>query len=259
MDIKKIALTLGTLVKDNAPAILEGVSIASSVGGAVAGCVGQNKADKVIAEMSEEDQKDLKKVFKATWKYYLPMAGLETLSVGTGIMSHKKEAEKYKALLSAYALAGNKTDKIVEKAEEKLGIKPEEDSKKDTTAKDQNAASKMVFMEQVHWIYEPVSGFMFRAKPSDVFGGCIRAAEDFNDKECTTIGDIVRNIDDLEYENELSEAADMFGWFSNYDNAESMIPHFTEGMVRPDGTVCLKLEFAKKPTSKLDSTWREDI
>lgn len=247
MNFKNLLIALGVAAKENIPTILEVVSIVAGGGAVALGCVGQHKADEAISNMSEEDRQDKKKVIGATWKYYVPAAGLYAASVGAGIGSHKAQISKYEAMLSAAALTSDKTEKVVDKAKEALGIETEKDP---TTAEDTN---RVMFTEQTHWLYEPVSGFSFRAKLSDVYAGVIACAEDFDNKQFTSIGDIIRHCNEIEYNQSLSESAEMFGWFSENDDVSSMTPVFENGYIKPDGTTCIKLEFIKKPRPKYDT------
>lgn len=240
MNIKKALLGLGALAKDNMPAILQGVSMASSVGALVTGCVGQSKADKAINEMTEEQKKDKKYVIKNTWYHYIPAVALESVSLFTGVKSHQAEYAKFQQALLAASIAGG--DKAQELTDNITGKKKNESAPTEKRA---------TFVEKEQRIVEPKTGFVFYAKPSDVFTGAVITAPAFNDSHFITVADIINAIPDMRSavggNLDLPHSANIYGWDTDLYAPDSIVPVFKDGFIGDDGQPTLKLEFYVDP------------
>lgn len=242
MNIKKALLGLGALAKDNMPAILQGVSMATSVGALIAGCAGQSKADKAINKMTDEEKQDKKHVIKSVWYYYAPAVALEGVSLYSGVKSHKAEYAKFQQALLAASIAGG--DKAQELTDKVTGKIKEDDSSVPTE-------KRTTFVEKRQRIMEPNTGFTFWAKPSDVFAAAVITAPDFQISHFITIADLIGNIPDMESDLggsiDLPHSAQVYGWDTDLYAADSIVPVFKDGTIGDDGQPTLKLSFYIDP------------
>lgn len=167
--------------EENNNTILAIGSAALTVGSIVLACIGQNKADKKIAETEKVIGRKLtfKEKFKSVWYYYLP-AGFAGAAAGTcAIKSNDILIEKCTtkvASAAAVATVAENTTKLVEKEnavlKEKLG--------KATVDKAESKASKDLLQEhnvkeraslikgEGDLFYDPLIDRVFRADPAKV-------------------------------------------------------------------------------------------
>lgn len=248
MKIEKMLVTLGALAKENAPAILTGVSIIAGGGAVITGMAAQHKADETIHGMSEEDQKDPKKVVKEVWKFYIPPVALYATSVGCSIGAYKSGDNRYKALMAASAMGSDKVETIAKNVEEKLGLKSDEENTNDD--KEQEVVK---FTESSRWFYEPRTNTTFRTKPSELYTSCVWCISTaVHSDGWISITDIIEGCDDVEYETGyVPECGERYGWDVSIDGCGAVVPNLTKGFVRNDGLPCIELNFNNEPTLRI--------
>ena len=244
--VSSISKKIPIAIKKHSPEILTGVGIAGMIAGTVLAVKQTPKALELMGEKKEElgeEKLTVIEVVKTTWKCFLPIVVIDTISIICLIGADSVNLKRNMALMTTYALSETALKEYKDKAIEIVG---EEKNREiiDAVAKDkisQNPVSKqevIVTGKGNVLCYETLSGRYFE---SDI--NTLRTAESVINQKL--INENYALLNEFYYEIGLgmTDIGDDIGW----EVSRGPFSLDVSSLVTEDGQPCLVIGYEVKP------------
>lgn len=244
--VSSISKKIPIAIKKHSPEILTGVGIAGMIAGTVLAVKQTPKALELMGEKKEElgeEKLTVIEVVKTTWKCFLPIVVIDTISIICLIGADSVNLKRNMALMTTYALSETALKEYKDKAIEIVG---EEKNREiiDAVAKDkisQNPVSKqevIVTGKGKVLCYETLSGRYFE---SDI--NTLRTAESVINQKL--INENYALLNEFYYEIGLgmTDIGDDIGW----EVSRGPFSLDVSSLVTEDGQPCLVIGYEVKP------------
>lgn len=239
------------------PEILIGVGIVGMASGAVTGIAVTPKALKAIEHEKDlienetgerPDKLPFKRLVKSTWKYYLPVVGMEVLSGACIIGASSIHLKRNAALMTAYTLSETARKEYADKVIETVGEKKEKEIR-DKVAEDQLSKHPIDVNNVIETgngrtlCFDPLTARYFKSDIESIRQAVNVANETLLTNQCLPLNDFY-------YEIGLPEAkvGDILGW----NIEDGLIKAKYSSQLSTDGTPCLVVSFTTAPFAGYD-------
>ena len=244
--VSSISKKIPIAIKKHSPEILTGVGIAGMIAGTVLAVKQTPKALELMGEKKEElgeEKLTVIEVVKTTWKCFLPIVVIDTISIICLIGADSVNLKRNMALMTTYTLSETALKEYKDKAIEIVGEKKNREII-DAVAKDkisQNPVSKqevIVTGKGKVLCYETLSGRYFE---SDI--NTLRTAESVINQKL--INENYALLNEFYYEIGLgmTDIGDDIGW----EVSRGPFSLDVSSLVTEDGQPCLVIGYEVKP------------
>lgn len=250
----------GTLLSENSPAILVGVTVVGVITTGVMATRATIRASEIIEDerlgrMNEENDWDStelepKEIVELTWRYYIPVVAVAGITIASAICSYRIQKNRGAALAALYSTSIKALEEYQAKAEEVVG-KTKADKVREKIAEDKLAAHpvdpyNVIFTGLGDTLcYDVLSGRYFKHDIQKIQ----QARNDLNHRmmseNCLSLNDWYGLLElpsiGLGYD---------VGW-----NLDKLLEINFTSRLASDGTPCLVIDYISQPISTYRHCW----